>query len=291
MLIAGVSGSTLTVGTIGVVLVAAFLHAAWNSLLHGRTDRLATLALLGVGAAAGSGVLLLFVRMPAGPSWPFLAASICVHLGYQVFLIEAYQIGDFSQMYPLARGTSPWLVAVVAAVVVGDSLAPVQVAGVLVVSAGLLGLVFAGGKPSRAQLPALGVALATGVTIAAYTVLDGVGVRRSGSPFGYTGWLILIQSIPFPCIYLALRRGPGVRELMKRASLRPVWAGLISLAAYGLILWAQTRAPLAAVAALREVSVVFGALIGAVLFKESFGRWRMAASVFVVAGVVLISLS
>ncbi len=289
-MIAGLSGSSDTLAVTWVVLAAALLHALWNALLHEQKDRLVSLVLLGIGAAAASICVIPFVAFPSGASLPFLFSSAAIHVAYSVLLVESYRLGDFGQVYPIARGTSPWVVAIVASFVVGDTLTSAQVAGVAVVSVGLVTLVFAGGVPGRAQLPAVGLALATGLTIAAYTIVDGVGVRRSGSPFGYAGWLLLVQSIPIPLYALVRYRGSFTKRIDRSSSVC-VLAGVISFGAYALVLWAQTRGALAAVAALREVSVVFGAVIGWLVFRERFGPWRVVASVLVVAGVVLLSLS
>jgi drug/metabolite transporter (DMT)-like permease len=203
--------------------------------------------------------------------------------------MRSYQLGEFGQVYPLARGTSPWLVAVAAAAFAGEALSPVRLLAVVVVSAGLASLVFAGGRPSHVQLPALGAALLTGVTIAAYSTIDGLGVRHSGTPIGYAGWLFLAQGPALPLTAFVVRRG----KLWQQAG-RHLVAGLaggaLALLSYALVLWAQTRAALAPVAALRETSVIVGAIIGAVVFRERFGRWRVLATCIVATGVVLINL-
>jgi len=274
---------------VAAVLLAAVLHAAWNGIAHAVTDRLVGFALLGVAMTASSALALAFVAAPARASWPFLATAATLHVGYTGLLMLSYRIGEFSQVYPLARGISPWLVAVVATVVLGEALAWPHAAGVVVISLGLVTLVFAGGAPGARQLPAVGAALATGVFIAAYTVVDGVGVRRSGSALGYATWLFLLQGPVLPLVALAVRR----RAL--RAQTRGLWAvglgaGALSVAAYALVLWAQSVGALASVAALRESSIVWGAVIASVFFKEPFGRVRIAASAVVAVGVVLVAL-
>jgi len=203
--------------------------------------------------------------------------------------MRCYQRADFGQVYPLARGASPWLVAIAAAALAHEALTPIRLLGVAVVSVGLASLVFAGGKPTRAQLPVIAAALLTGVAIASYTTLDGLGVRRAVSVAGYTGWLFLAQGSVLPLIAL------GGRRAKLWSQLRPHLAGgliggVLALAAYALVLWAQTRGALAPIAALRETSVIIGAVIGAVIFHERFGRWRIVATLLVAGGVVLINL-
>lgn len=271
------------------VLLAAVLHAVWNAIAHAITDRLVGFALIGAAATGCGALIVLVAPSPSRASWPFLATSASLHIAYNVLLLVCYQRGEFGQMYPLARGTSPWLVAIAATAFANESLSATRVAGVVVVSAGLASLVFAGGRPTRAELPAVGAALLTGVTIAAYTTLDGLGVRRAGTSLGYAGWLFLAQGSAMPMIAAALRK-----ERLWSAA-RPYLAvglggGVLSLIAYGLVLWAQTRGALAPIAALRETSVIVGAVIGTVVFHERFGRWRVVATVLVAGGVVLMNL-
>jgi drug/metabolite transporter (DMT)-like permease len=274
---------------VAAVLVAALLHASWNAIAHAITDRLVGFALLGLAMTGCSLLALPFVPTPARASWPFLATSAILHVGYTMLLMLTYRVGDFGQVYPLARGISPWLVAVVATFALGESLPALHVLGILVISLGLVSLVFAGGAPGRHQLPAVAAAVGTGVMIAAYTVVDGVGVRHSGAALGYTAWLFLLQGPALPVAALAVRR----RALLEQT--RGLWtvgltAGVLSLAAYGLVLWAQTIGALASIAALRESSIIWGAVIATIFFKEPFGRVRIAASIGVLTGIVLLAL-
>jgi drug/metabolite transporter (DMT)-like permease len=241
-----------------------------------------------VASVLGGGLLVTFAPWPARQSWVYLGVSAALHAGYNLLLLRSYQLGHFGQVYPLARGTAPWLVVLTASMFLGERLPPARLAGVAVLSAGLLTLVLAGGRPTRADLPAVLAALGTGVTIAAYTTVDGVGVRASGTTLGYTGWLFLLQGAVVPLVALALRG----RQLPTQA--RPHLAtgllgGLLSMLAYGLVLWAQTRGALAPIAALRETSVIVGGIIATVRFHEPFGRTRVIATILVAAGVVLIN--
>jgi len=281
--------ASLPVSVLTAVLLAAVLHASWNAIAHAITDRLVGFALIGaVSTACGAGIVSA-APAPARASWPFLGASAVLHVGYNLLLMRSYRLGEFGQVYPLARGTSPWLVAIAATLFAGENLSGIRTLGILVVSLGLAALVFAGGMPTRAGLPAIVAALLTGVAIAAYTTLDGLGVRQAGTVAGYTGWLFLIDGPALPIAAVATRRGRLWRELRPHLA-AGVTGGVLSLSAYGLVLWAQTRGALAPIAALRETSVIIGAIIGAVLFQERFGRWRIAATVLVATGVILINL-
>jgi len=281
--------ASLPVSVLTAVLLAAVLHASWNAIAHAITDRLVGFALIGaVSTACGAGIVSA-APAPARASWPFLGASAVLHVGYNLLLMRSYRLGEFGQVYPLARGTSPWLVAIAATLFAGENLSGIRTLGILVVSLGLAALVFAGGMPTRAGLPAIVAALLTGVAIAVYTTLDGLGVRQAGTVAGYTGWLFLIDGPALPIAAVATRRGRLWRELRPHLA-AGVTGGVLSLSAYGLVLWAQTRGALAPIAALRETSVIIGAIIGAVLFQEHFGRWRIAATVLVATGVILINL-
>lgn len=272
------------------VLTAALLHAAWNAIAHAITDRLVAFTLIQGAATVVTVVALPFVPVPDGSAWVFLVASAATHQLYNLGLMQSYRLGDFNQVYPLARGTSPWVVAIVATAVLGEHLPPLHLLGVIVVSAGLAILVFAGGVPARGTWPALAAAFATGLTIAGYTVLDGVGVRHSGSALGYTAWLFLLESPLIPAYALITRGGRTLMAQARPSLLIGLSGGLFSVGAYGLVLWAQTRGALAAIAALRETSIIFGAIIGAVAFKEGFGRVRLVATVVVVAGIIALNV-
>jgi drug/metabolite transporter (DMT)-like permease len=279
----------MPVGVTLAVLGAATLHAGWNAAAHKVTDRLVGFVLIGVSCSVVAALLLPFVAAPSSAAWPFIAGSVATHAVYNLMLMRSYSIGEFNQMYPLARGTSPWVVAIAAAVFVGERLSTLRLLGVVVISLGLITLVAAGGRPGRRELPALSAALITGLAIATYTVLDGVGVRRSGSTGGYVAWLFLLQGLPLPVGALAAVGRPLLARCRPLLGIG-VLSGVASFAAYAIVIWAQTRAPLATVAALREVSIVVGAILGAVLFHERFGRWRVVGSALAVAGIALLQL-
>ena len=269
------------------VIAAAVTHAVWNAIAHGIKDQTLAFALIGVGGIAVGIPLVIVAAMPRGDCWPYLLGSVAIHIFYNLLLMQCYRLGEFSQVYPLARGTSPLVVTILAAIFIPEHLTLPQVAGVLVVSAGLATLVLAGRRPGRAAFAA---AVGTGLTIAAYTTVDGVGVRLSGSPVGYIGWLMVLESLCVP-MFAVFRRRDVLLKQPKRILLAGLAAGALSVLAYGLVLWAQTRGALAPIAALRETSVIFGAIIGTLIFREPFGRTRIVATVLVATGIVLLNFS
>lgn len=279
--------STLSVTVTFAVIAAAVTHAVWNAIAHGIKDQTLAFALIGVGGTAVGIPLIIVAAMPRADCWPYLLGSVAIHVFYNLLLMQCYRLGEFGQVYPLARGTSPLVVTILAAIFIGEHLAMPQIIGVLVVSAGLATLVLAGRRPGRAAFLA---AVGTGLTIAAYTTVDGVGVRLSASPVGYIGWLMVLESLCVPMFALARRRDVLLKQ-PKRILLAGLAAGALSVLAYGLVLWAQTRGALAPIAALRETSVIFGAIIATLIFHEPFGRTRIAATVLVAAGIVLLNVS
>jgi drug/metabolite transporter (DMT)-like permease len=285
------------------VLAAAVTHATWNAIAHGIKDQLLAFGLIGAGGIVVAIPLVILFPFPLSACWPYLLASVVIHVFYNLLLMRSYRYGAFGQVYPLARGTSPLVVTVLAAVFAAERPSGFQVAGVLVVSGGLAVLVLAGRRASAESgggagpragsgigRAALIAAVGTGLTIAAYTTVDGLGVRLSGSSVAYIGWLMLLESLCVPAWALARRRR-DLREVPWRVLGAGLLAGALSVLAYGLVLWAQTRGDLAPIAALRETSVIFGAVIGTVVFHEAFGRWRIAATVLVVIGVLLLNVS
>lgn len=270
------------------VLIAAVTHATWNAIAHAIKDQLLSFTLISgggllIGAAAAG-----FVLFPAAGAWPYLLVSAALHVAYMLLLMRSFTLGDFGQMYPIARGTAPLVVTVLAAVFVGEHPDGWATAGVAVASAGLVGLALWGirGSGRRPDWPALLAALATGLAIAGYTTVDGVGVRASGSSLGYIAWLMILEGIAIPA-YALYRRRSALLPALKPYAVRGLLGAALSVTAYGLVLWAQTRAALAPVAALRESSIIVGAAIGTVFFKERFGAPRIAAAGLMAVGIGL----
>lgn len=270
------------------VLTAAFTHAGWNAIAHAIKDQLLSFTLISgggllIGAAAAG-----FAPFPAAEAWPYLFVSAALHVAYMLLLMRSFTLGDFGQMYPIARGTAPLVVTVLAAVFVGERPNGWATAGVAVASAGLVGLALWGirGSGKRPHWPAILAALATGLAIAGYTTVDGVGVRASGSSIGYIAWLMILEGVAIP-LYALHRRRSALPAQLRPYAVRGLLGAAMSVTAYGLVLWAQTRAALAPVAALRESSIIVGAAIGTVFFKERFGAPRIAAAGLMVVGIGL----
>lgn len=274
---------------VALVLSAAVLHATWNAIVKGtRARALVLAAVAGTHGTVGL-VLLIWAETPLPASWPYIAASAVIHYGYYYFLALAYKWGDLSRVYPISRGTAPMLVALGALVFAGEMLSTAGWGGIALVSAGICLLAFFSKGHSVPDPRSTLAALATGLIIASYSIVDGLGVRLSGSPLGYMAWLSLSE---FPVtVFLLLRLRPKLTPEVRGTLRAGYFGGLCSVAAYGLVIYANTIAPLGMVSALRESSVIFAALFGVVIFRE--GPWpsRIAAAATVGAGVLLIALT
>jgi drug/metabolite transporter (DMT)-like permease len=266
------------------VLLAALLHASWNAMIKGGGDVLHDTAGIIVGAMLIGLPFLFVVPVPPAAAWPFIIASVVVHLAYYWLMISAYRVGDLSLVYPLMRGVAPLITAAAGIVVLGEMPAPVAWAGMLLVSGGvfLLGYRALGHAPSRA---AVVFALANAAVIALYTLIDGRGARISGNAWSYIVWLFVLDGIPFSLWMLATRRDTFLAHLRRR-SRRSLAGGGLSAAAYAISVWAMTKAPVALVASLRETSVLFATLIGARLLHERLSARRWSGVIAVVLGVL-----
>ena len=294
---------------VAIVVVAALAHASWNALVKSDDDRLVTLGAVNAVRFLLCIPIVLVLPLPAGASWPFLAASAILHVGYYTFLISAYRYGDLSKVYPLARGLSPLIVAAGAFAFAGERLGPIALAGVAVVCAGIASLSFggvgaapAGGNRERARSAAnagddvaqarrdrrgLVFAAGTALFIAAYTVTDAMGARLSGNAVSYVAWLAILDGLPMLIAAAAVRRAALAHHLVARMG-KSAAGGMLQLVAYGLVVWALTLAPMAAVSALRETSVLFAAIIGVKLLDEPLGTRRITAAALVAAGIMMI---
>ena len=289
----------LTLPVTAAVLFGALLHASWNALIKSATDKSLDTALIHVMGAVVALPLLLLAGLPPPSSLPYLAASIIIHIGYYIALAGAYKHGDLGLTYPIMRGLAPLLVAIASGIVIGEALSLPGWLGVLGISGGvlLLGLSRAAFANS-AHRAALGFALSNAVIIAVYTVIDGLGVRlaveHGGTALQYVSALFLIDGIPYFIFVMSQRKAQQRVEAW--AYMRKRWplalmGTLASLGSYGIALWAMTQAPVATVAALREVSVLFAALLGALLLKEAFGLQRGAGTLLIVAGIAALKLA
>ncbi len=278
---------TLTWGIVALVLVGALLHATWNAMVKSSTDKALDTALIHLLGSVITLPMVAVLGWPPAAAWPYMAASVVIHIAYYTALTGAYKHGDLGLTYPLMRGTAPLLVALSASFTLGEHLSPMAWAGVLGISCGVLALGL--GSKTVGSPRAIRFALANAVVIAIYTVVDALGARISGDAIQYVVALFVLDGWPFALIVLS-RRGkaawPYARQRWPVATL----GALASLGSYGIALWAMTRAPVATVAALRETSVLFAALLGTWFLKEAFTLRRAIGTGVIVAGVMALRL-
>jgi drug/metabolite transporter (DMT)-like permease len=278
----------MTLSVFLAVLFAAFLHAAWNAVLKTGTSRIGTMFIL-TAFGAPLGLIVVALRPALDPAaWPWVIASACTHLAYRTFLTMAYERGDLSRVYPIARGGGPMLVAVVGAVVLEDVVSALEYAGIVILGLGIALMaqgVFREGENRRLLPYALGSATATAI----YTLIDGMGARVAGDAVTYIAWVFVVDGLLFPTV-IVLWRGRGIIPQNPRDWAIGSVASVASYAAYAISVWAMTVAPIALVAALRETSILFAVLIGWLLFRERMTRAKAVAVAVIVGGVMLTRL-
>lgn len=269
-----------------LVLVAAALHAGWNALVKISGDRIAVMAVVTLAGCLLSMLVLPFVDSPAPASWPLLALTILIHTAYHFFLPVAYDHGDLGQVYPIARGVAPVLVTLGALIFAGEHVSQFTLVGILCLAAGVVALTFDGGKVSMINPKAIVFALATGVCIASYTIVDGIGARQAGSILGFAVWLTIGDGILTFLIALTWKYRE-IAAVVKNNALRGFAGGAMQVGAYWIIVYALAVAPMGMVSGLRETSVLFAALISTFLLKEGFGAWRFVSACLVTFGLVV----
>jgi drug/metabolite transporter (DMT)-like permease len=273
-----------------LVLMAAVLHAGWNAIAHTAADRLVGFALMTTATFVIGGALVLTQPMLDSHDFALVSVSAAIHVAYFALLLASYERADLSRAYPLSRGTGVALTAVVSIFLPRAALGADVVIGVVLVVLGLVGVTLAGPRLTLGDRRGVVAALATGVTIAGYTVVDGYAVSGGAPVLAYAGWLFLLQSWVIPVVAIA-RRGSRLPTLARTQAFAGLAGGVVSMAAYGLVLLAQTSGALAAVAALRESSIAFGVLLGVFVLKEQAARQRLLPALVLTSGAVVIALS
>ena len=288
----------MSTGVVLAVLFGALLHATWNALVKSSGDKQLDLALVHLLGGIAALPLLWWVGLPPAAAWPFIGLSLLIHIAYYITLNGAYQHGELGSTYPIMRGSAPLLVALGSTVVLGEQLSVVAWLGIAAVTCGVLMVGLARPAEALHHGRAIAFALANAVVIAAYTLVDGRGVRLSAEA-GYTAasyvvLLFVLDGIPYPALVFAQRSRAARQAMLAYARRRwplATLGGLASLGSYWIALWAMTRAPVAAVSALRETSVLFATALSVMVLKERFGLQRAAGAVVIVGGVVALRLS
>lgn len=277
----------MTLSVFCILLFAGLLHASWNAIVKAGNDKLYSAIGVSGSAATIALVLIPFSPLPSAASIPFLAASTVLQVIYTVLVARTYQVSDMSQTYPLMRGTAPLLVAIISVLLLGETLSSLAWVGIVVICTAILAMAFSSQTGSQRGVI---LALVNACFIAGYTLIDGTGVRLSGTALGYTLWSFFLNGSTLLCWAMIARRREASRYLVQHWK-KGLLGGMGTMGSYGLALWAMTQAPLAVVAALRESSILFGALIAWLLLKERVAGVRLLAAGCIAAGAILLRLS
>lgn len=270
------------------VLFAAAMHAGWNALVKINAEPIIAMGLIMLCTSLVALVFIPFVDFPTPEIWPFLLVTLVLHFGYKYYLVKAYAQGDFGQIYPIARGSGPLWVLLLSLVVFDVTFSGTQIIAIILIIFGIASL--AHFKPGKSSNSGIYFALVTGMWIAGYTMVDGYVVNQIGQLQSYVVWLFFFDGL-IAAVWAYQYNSRVFLNSLSQHWFVAIGGGLMSIAAYALCLWAMTQAPVAMVAALRETSVLFGAMLGSWLFKEAFGIRRWACAAFIFSGLVLVKLS
>lgn len=279
-------GAEVSTIAVGLALIAAILHAGWNAFLRNGADRLWSVTVMSLSGSVIALPFILLLPLPQGEAWFYILLSSLLQVGYSLFLVAAYRHGELGQVYPIVRGTVPLLVTIGGFLFFGEILGPFQTLGVLLVAVGIMSLSL--GK-ARAGNASLAFALATGLIIACYSTVDSKGVRLVAVPVAYAMWVLFLYGLLLALTFAVVRRGLTI-DFRSPVTWKALGGGVVALAAYGLVVVAYSFAPAGLVTAVRETSVVFAVLIGALFLGERLTARRLAACVIVAAGAICVSL-
>ncbi len=272
-----------------VVLLAAILHASWNFLVKNTADKYISVSAVAIGHIPFALAAILYSPTPRLESLPFILGGALLHVGYLLFLLASYRIGDLSQVYPLARGIAPLIVATVSVLALGVSLSQPELAAIVIIGAGIISLALVRRNDGLRNGRAVFFSLMTGGFIAAYSLVDGIGAREAGTALGFFGWLSLINGLIFSIIMRIMRPGIVGMVFSDHRSLA-LKIGGASFCAYGMVIWSFTMAPIALVTALRETSIIFAMLLGVFVLKERLDLAKVLSTALTLLGMALLRL-
>ena len=269
------------------VIGAALLHAAWNTLVKGGHDKLMSMGAIVIGHLPFGFIALIFVPLPSLQSIPYIAVGLLLHAGYQLFLLKSYQIGDLTQVYPMARGSAPLIVTLFSVTILGVQLDILQLLSIIIIATGIISLALVRLQDGERNFVATRLALTTGLFIASYSLVDGLGARVSGNSWGYYSCLTIGNG--FVAIFYLLITSPRTfTDIVIKGRKIFIFGGGASFVAYGIVTWAFTKSPIALVTALRETSIVFALLMGIFFLKERINLIKVGSTFLTLFGTVLL---
>lgn len=270
---------------VGLLLASALIHAIWNAIVRNGKDRFWSIAVISLVGAIAAVPFALALGAPAPQSWPYLILSSVLQIGYCLFLVRAYRDGELSSVYPIARGSAPLLVTLGAAVIAGELPSAAGLLGIAGVSSGIILLTLGSNRPDPGSAAA---AFVTGIFIASYMVVDGLGVRLSESAPSYAAWQAVVAGLLIPLSFILIRRRAPALPRGKEGAL-VVGAGILGTLGYCIAVWAMSQSAMGGVSAVRETSILFAALIGAFVLHEKMTAPKIFGALIVTAGVICLS--
>lgn len=279
----------MSLSVMSIVLLAAMLHATWNFLVKNTDDKFLSMGAVVLGHTPFALAAIICSPSPSIESLPYLVAGALLHVGYQLFLLSSYRIGDLSQVYPLARGIAPLIVAAVSVTALGVRLTGIELAAIVVIGTGITSLTLVRRGDGLRNGRAVFFSLMTGGCIAAYSLVDGIGAREAGTALGFYGWLSLINGLIFAAIMRWIRPGT-VSKIVTNQWPLALKGGGASFLAYAMVIWAFTMAPIALVTALRETSIIFAMLLGVFVLKERLDLAKVLSTALTLLGMVMLRL-
>ena len=277
----------MNIGVFWAIIFAAFLHASWNGMVKSHKDKYVAVAAIVLGHVPASLIIIFLLPMPTVESLPYIIASALIHQGYQWFLLTAYRYGDYTKVYPIARGSGPVVVAIVSLLFLGIVLSEYKVLGIIIISIGILSIGFQE-LGSFKNIKVIGFALLTGLFIGMYSLVDGYGARVSFSPLSFVGWSFVVNGLIFPLFLKFMNQPKIVRRVFNEAKGLFLIGGTISYIVYAIVVWGFTQAPIPLISALRETSIIISIIIGSTFLKESFTIFKTVSILVIFVGVVLI---
>ena len=269
------------------VIFAAFLHATWNGMVKSHEDKYVAVASIVLGHVPASIIIIYFMPLPTLESLPYIIISAFIHQGYQWFLLTAYRYGDYTKVYPVARGSGPVIVTIVSLLFLGVILSGYELIGILIVSIGILSLSFQDSEAFRNKKAIL-FALLTGLFIGLYSMIDGYGARVSMSPLSYIGFSFILNALMFP-FFLKFMDQPNItKRVFNKAKSLFIIGGTFSYIVYAIVVWGFTKAPIPLVSTLRETSIIFALLIGTFFLKERFTILKSISIFTIFVGVIFL---
>lgn len=272
------------------VLAAAVLHALWNAIVKDNADKFVSMTAMTLGQAPLAILALLVVPAPSAESLPYLLIAIVLHVFYQVFLSLAYKIGDLTQVYPIARGVAPLIVAGVSVLFLKVDLTRMEMLGIATIGAGIISLALVRKSDGQRNTQAAVLALITGCFIASYSLIDGIGARVAGSAIGFYGWIAIGTTVGYSTVMTVWKPGT-VQEALRTRKLKGLFSGSASFVAFALVVWAFTQAPIALVTALRETSIIIALFIGVFVLKERLDLLKVFSTLVTIGGAALLKIA